>query len=68
MQSVAVIGLGKLGLTWSLVLASKGFDVHGVDVNISAIESLKNGKLTISEDGCSKLFEQNRNRSHSFAL
>ncbi len=62
MQSIAVVGLGKLGLTWALVLASKGFDVHGIDVNLNAIESLRNGKLTISEPGCDELFERYRRR------
>ena len=62
MESIAVIGLGKLGLTWALVLASKGYDVHGIDVNVSSINSLKEGKLTISEDGCDQLFSSNRDR------
>ena len=56
MHKVGIAGLGKLGLSWSLILASKGFEVHGVDINSENINSLKNGQLTISEKGCWSLF------------
>ena len=56
MNKVGIAGLGKLGLSWSLILASKGFEVHGVDINSKNISSLKNGQLTIAEAGSWDLF------------
>jgi len=57
-HSVAVVGLGKLGLTWALLLASKGFKVTGIDVNLRTIERLKKGELPISEPGCEGLMKE----------
>ena len=58
MKKVGIAGLGKLGLTWGLILASKGFEIHGVDINEKTIESLKNGELPIFEDGALDLFQK----------
>lgn len=58
MNKVGIAGLGKLGLSWSLILASKGFEVHGVDINSKNISSLKNGQLTIAEAGSWDLFNE----------
>ncbi len=58
MNKVGIAGLGKLGLSWSLILASKGFEVHGVDINSKNISSLKNGQLTIAEPGSWDLFNE----------
>ena len=58
MKKVGIAGLGKLGLSWSLILASKGFEVHGVDINSKNISSLKNGQLTIAEEGAWDLFNE----------
>ncbi len=62
MQNIGIAGLGKLGLTWGLILASKGFKIHGFDINDSNIEKLKRGVLTISEEGCEDLFNKNKER------
>ena len=41
---VAVVGLGKLGAPLAAVLASKGNDVIGVDVNPEAVRLLNDGR------------------------
>ena len=40
---VAVVGLGKLGAPLAAVLASKGNDVLGIDVNPEAVRRLERG-------------------------
>ncbi len=57
MIKIGIAGLGKLGLSWAVILASKGFEVHGVDINENNINLLKKGKLTISETGSLGLFK-----------
>jgi UDP-N-acetyl-D-mannosaminuronic acid dehydrogenase len=46
---VCVIGLGYVGLPTAAVLASRGYDVHGVDVNPTAVETINSGKAHIVE-------------------
>ncbi len=49
MQKVCVIGLGYVGLPTASLLANRGFQVHGVDVNPTVVESIAQGKAHISE-------------------
>ncbi|NET11881.1 MAG: UDP-N-acetyl-D-mannosamine dehydrogenase [Okeania sp. SIO1H6] len=49
MQKVCVIGLGYVGLPTASLLANRGFQVHGVDVNPMVIEFITQGKPHISE-------------------
>ncbi len=48
-MNISVIGLGKLGLPFSVALASKGFQVIGVDIDETKIKALNNGIALISE-------------------
>ena len=48
---VQFIGLGYIGLPTAAVVASKGIQVHGVDVNPHVIETIKQGKIHIIEPG-----------------
>ena len=45
-MKVAVVGLGKLGAPLAAVLASKGNDVLGIDVNPEAVRRLEEGRRT----------------------
>lgn len=49
MEKVCVIGLGYIGLPTASLLASKGFTVHGVDVNSRVVETINQGKIHIQE-------------------
>lgn len=48
-ERVCIVGLGYIGLPTAAVLASRGYTVHGVEVNPKAIESINSGKAHIVE-------------------
>ncbi|MBG9854589.1 UDP-N-acetyl-D-mannosamine dehydrogenase [Bacillus wiedmannii] len=48
-EKVCVVGLGYIGLPTASLLATKGFQVYGVDVNESAVEMINSGKVHIYE-------------------
>ncbi len=48
-KKVCVVGLGYTGLPTAAVLASRGYEVHGVEVNAQAIETINAGKAHIVE-------------------
>ena len=48
-RTVCVIGLGYIGLPTAALLASKGYDVVGVDLNRHAVETINKGKIHIVE-------------------
>lgn len=48
-RKVCVVGLGYIGLPTAALLASRGNEVIGVDVNQSAIETINSGRIHIVE-------------------
>jgi len=46
---VCVLGLGYVGLPTAAILASRGYEVHGVDVRQSAVDTINSGKAHIIE-------------------
>lgn len=46
---VVTIGLGYIGLPTSALMASRGMQVHGVDVNPKVVEIINQGKIHIIE-------------------
>jgi UDPglucose 6-dehydrogenase len=54
MKSVAVVGLGYVGLTTAIGLAQLGHKVLGFDIDSSKISLLSDGKSPIFEDGMEK--------------
>ncbi|MDH2881560.1 UDP-N-acetyl-D-mannosamine dehydrogenase [Bacillus cytotoxicus] len=48
-KKICVMGLGYIGLPTASLLATKGFQVHGVDVNADAVEMINSGKVHIYE-------------------
>lgn len=59
---VAVVGLGKLGAPLAAVLASKGHEVLGVDVNPEAVRRLNEGMAPVDEPGLQDLVSVARER------
>jgi UDP-N-acetyl-D-mannosaminuronic acid dehydrogenase len=57
-KKVCVLGLGYIGLPTSALIASAGHQVVGVDVNVSIVEDLRNGKLHINEPGLSEIVKK----------
>ncbi|TKF22571.1 UDP-N-acetyl-D-mannosamine dehydrogenase [Vibrio genomosp. F6] len=48
-SKVSVIGLGYIGLPTAAVIASRGIDVIGVDVNQHAVDTINKGEIHIVE-------------------
>lgn len=48
-KKICVIGLGYIGLPTAALLANRGYDVHGVDVVESTVDTINQGKIHIVE-------------------
>lgn len=56
LQNVAVVGLGKIGLTLAAVFANNGCKVHGADIDQKVVTSVNNGISHVkNEPGLEKL-------------
>lgn len=56
-MKVCVVGLGYIGLPTTLMLASHGADVTGMDKSPKIVNSLQNGVVTFTEKGLDALFQ-----------
>lgn len=65
---VNVIGLGYIGLPTALMLASKGFDVVGTDIDEKKINLLNSGELTFNEKGLQELFFEAKKNDVQFSV
>jgi UDPglucose 6-dehydrogenase len=61
-MQIAVVGLGKLGAPLAAVLASKGNQVIGIDVNPEAVKLLNDGHAPVEEPGLQELVSASRDR------
>ena len=57
-KNLIVIGIGRVGLPLSLVLAKEGFNVIGIDVNNESIDGINKGKLPFIEEGAQPLLKK----------
>jgi len=48
-KKILVIGLGYIGLPTAALLADRGYDVHGVDIVQSTVDTINSGKIHIVE-------------------
>lgn len=48
-KKICVVGLGYIGLPTAALLASKGYQVDGVDLNNHAVETINQGRIHIVE-------------------
>jgi UDP-N-acetyl-D-mannosaminuronic acid dehydrogenase len=48
-KTVCVVGLGYIGLPTAALLASNGFSVVGVDLNVHVVETINQGRIHIVE-------------------
>src|SRR5687767_800711 len=48
-KQICIIGLGYIGLPTAAVLASRGYHIHGVEINPRAVESINSGRAHIVE-------------------
>ncbi len=49
MKKICVVGLGYIGLPTAALLANKGYDVHGVDVVQTTVDTINRGEIHIVE-------------------
>lgn len=64
MTSVAVIGLGRVGLPLALSFAERGLDVIGVERVPATLEALESGRMPFEENGTQPLLERVLERGH----
>jgi UDP-N-acetyl-D-mannosaminuronic acid dehydrogenase len=48
-KKISVIGLGYIGLPTAAILASRGIEVLGIDVNANAVDTINQGRVHIVE-------------------
>src|SRR5699024_3799311 len=50
LPSIAVDGLGKIGLTLAAVFANNGYRVYGADLNKTVVDTVNQGNTSIKEE------------------
>lgn len=58
----SVVGLGKLGASMAAAIASRGFNVIGVDINHRAVELINAGRAPVQETNLEETIAANRER------
>lgn len=61
-EKVSVVGLGKLGACMAAAIASRGFDVVGVDVVGEVVDGLNDGRAPVREPLLQEMITANRQR------
>jgi UDPglucose 6-dehydrogenase len=61
-EKVSVIGLGKLGASMVAAIASRGYEVIGVDVNQKSVDLVNEGKEPVQETDLGKYISENKER------
>ncbi len=59
---ISVVGLGKLGAPLAAVLASKGFQVVGVDLAQDSVDAINAGRAPVNEPQLQEFIDGNRER------
>jgi len=61
-MKLSIIGLGKLGSPMAAVMAHKGNQVVGVDLNPAFVEAIQSGLPPVNEPGLPEMIQANRDR------
>ncbi len=62
MKTVAVIGLGRVGLPLALYLSTKACKVYGIDTDKTKIKQLLKGTMPFREEGAEKILKKQVNK------
>jgi nucleotide sugar dehydrogenase len=62
-ETLCVIGLGRVGLTYALCLAACSYRVYGIDVNFRKLKKLSGGKIPFFEPGLKELLDKTLNKN-----
>jgi UDP-N-acetyl-D-mannosaminuronic acid dehydrogenase len=57
-ETIAVIGLGRVGLPLALILAQAGARVFGIDISADLLARLRMRQMPFLEEGCQDLLER----------
>ena len=57
-ESVAIVGMGYVGLTLASVLSDKGFRVYGYDTNVEIVKLLNQSCSPVFEPGVDKILKE----------
>ena len=55
MKKIGVVGVGYVGLTFSIVGAKRGLIISGIEKNKNIIKTIENGKAHFFKSGIQKL-------------
>ena len=61
-NNISIFGLGKLGASMVAGMASRGFNVIGVDVSRHAVDAVNEGRAPVQETGLGELIAANHER------
>lgn len=64
-QTVSVIGLGKLGAPIAACFADKGYQVIGVDIDPQRVRLVNEGRAPVFEPGLEEIIRANKKRLHA---
>jgi UDPglucose 6-dehydrogenase len=59
MTRYSVVGLGKLGASMAAAIASRGFEVVGLDINRRAVDLLNDGRAPVQETDLERVIQEN---------
>src|SRR6185369_5149751 len=59
-MKISIVGLGKLGSPMAAVMAHKGHDVTGVDLNPAYVAAMQQGLPPVNEPGLAQMIQANR--------
>ena len=62
MMKISVVGLGKLGAPLLAVVASKGFDVVGIDLNQNFVDQVNAGQAPVQEPQLQELITAHKDK------
>ena len=60
-KNISVLGIGKIGLGFALLLEKSGFNVLGLDIINSYVDNLNNKTIEFSEPGYNELLQNSKN-------
>ena len=61
MNNITIIGIGKLGLGFALMLEKSGYNILGIDVNDEYVKSLNTKTFVCSEPGYNEMLQSSTN-------
>ena len=61
-KTYSIVGLGKLGASMAAAIASRGFNVVGVDVNPRSVNAVNEGHAPVQETDLEETILVNRER------